>query len=351
MTFTLDPELSRAVMPPPAIYTDPAFAERERDRIFGGTWQLVARADQLAEDGDFSCAELAGHPIVLVRDGARLRGFHNVCRHRAGPVAAGCGRRKSLSCRYHGWTYGLDGRLRAAPEMDGVDGFAEGDHRLVPIEVGRRGPLVFAALAPATTLDDQLDGVRGLDPDLRFVMRRRYPVASNWKVYVDNYLEGYHIPVVHPELHRELDYDAYRTETARYWSRQHAPLRPVAGDDGDRSYRPEAGADAAYYWLFPNMMLNIYQGQLQTNLVVPVAVDRCEVVFDWFAPECPDDPLSDPSWARLIEMSELVQDQDAAICAAVQRGLSSPAAPRGRYSARRENGLHHFHSLLRDFLG
>ena len=341
MTFEIDPDLARAEALPPAAYTDPALLARERERIFARTWRLAARADQLAEVGAYVACELAGEPVLLVRTDAGVRGWFNVCPHRGGPLARGCGVRKTIQCGYHGWTYGLDGRLLHAPEMTGgdVSGIA-----LAPVEVATWGPLVFAAIDPVMSFDEYLAGVPAPAADLAFVMRKEYPVAANWKIYVDNYLEGYHIPVVHPELHKELDYDRYRTITAGWWSRQEAPLRPVpAGGGAGRAYVPAPGNDdAAYYWAFPDLMLNLYQGQLQTNVVVPLAVDRTVVVFDWYAAA----PMPPETWDRLVGFSEHVQAQDAAICETVHRNMGSRGARRGRYSPRRENGVHHFHRLV-----
>jgi choline monooxygenase len=350
MSFAFEPDIRRAHTPPAHLYTDPAVFELERQRVFARSWQLAARASQLSETGAYVAARVAGQPIVAVRDGDELRAFHNVCRHRAGPVASGCGIRKSIQCAYHGWTYGLDGRLMRAPEMGGVEGFRCEDVALESVAVGRWGPLVMCGLEPAVELEALVGGI-SLDSDLAFVLRREYELDCNWKIYVDNYLEGYHIPFVHPELMRELDYDQYSTTTDRYWSRQYAPLRPVARPADARRYVPRLDDDdAAYYWIFPNMMLNIYQGQLQTNIVEPLGVERTRVVFEWYAAVPPDDAEVDPKWSSLVEFSDLVQDQDTHICEAVQRNMRSPACRPGRYSARRENGVHHFHGLLHEFL-
>lgn len=350
MPFAFEPDIRRAHTPPPSLYTDPAVLGLEQRRVFGRTWQPAARLDQLSESGAYVAARIAGHSIVTVRDGDALRAFHNVCRHRAGPVARGCGARQSLQCAYHGWTYRLDGTLSRAAEMDGVVDFRPEDLSLAPVAVGAWGPLVMCALDPAVGLDEVVGRIE-VDAGLAFVMRREYELACNWKIYVDNYLEGYHIPFVHPELMRELDYDQYRTDTDRYWSRQYAPLRPVVAQTGRRRYVPAPGDDdAAYYWIFPNIMLNIYQGQLQTNVVEPLGSDRTRVVFEWYAASPPDDPTTDPKWSSLVGFSDLVQQQDADICEAVHRNMRSPAARPGRYSVRRENGVHHFHGLLHEFL-
>lgn len=355
LVFPFDPDIRRASTIPSRLYVDPLYLALEEEKIFGRTWQLVGRLEQLAENGSFLTADIAREAIVVLRDGDRLRGFHNICLHRAGPVAQGCGRRQTLQCRYHGWTYRLDGSLLRAPEMEGSEGFDPEAMRLMPVQVATWGPLVFANLdLKAPPLEQYLDGIPArtakFRPEaMRYVMRKAWPVACNWKVYVDNYLEGYHVPVVHPGLNKELDYDEYRVEPHRYWSLQHAPLRPVT--TADRNYVPAApGDDAQYYWLFPNMMLNVYQGQMQTNIVIPRGADACEVVFEWFSTDPPTDAANDPTWSRLVAFSDEIQIEDIEICEQVQKNLRSRSYDRGRYSAARENGVHHFHSLLHEFM-
>jgi choline monooxygenase len=242
--------------------------------------------------------------------------------------------------------------------MEGVEGFRADEMRLVPVQVATWGPLVFANLdGKAPPLLEVLEDVPARVAPfgcerMRYVTSKHWDIACNWKVYVDNYLEGYHLPVVHPGLHKELDYDQYRVEPHRYFSIQHAPLRPVHGGATDRKYDP-ARADvpeAVYVWLFPNVMLNVYLGQMQTNVVLPLGHDRTRVVFDWYAAEPPADPAGDAEWTRLLAFSDEIQDEDVAICETVQRNLRSRVYDRGRYSARRENGVHHFHSLLHEHL-
>jgi choline monooxygenase len=355
--FDFEPEISRAATIPSRCYTDPAFLALEEERVFCRTWQLVGRADQVAESGQFFTAEIGDESIVVLRDGNEIRGFHNICRHRAGPVAHGCGKRQTLQCRYHGWTYSLDGQLLRAPEMEESAGFRAADYRLMPVQVAVFGPLVFAMIdAGAPPLSHFLGDIperaaRFHVDEMRWVMRKSWTVRCNWKVYVDNYLEGYHIPVVHPSLHKEIDYGEYRVEPHRYWSLQHAPLRPVGAAAGDRKYVPAAeGEQAQYYWLFPNVMLNVYQGQMQTNVVLPRGHDACEVVFEWYSANPPEDASTDAQWTKLVAFSDEIQDEDIEICEQVQKNLRSRAYDRGRYSAAREVGVHHFHSLLHEFL-
>jgi choline monooxygenase len=357
LRFPFDANIARASTIPARLYFDPVYFELERDRIFARTWQLAARTEQLQRTGDYVAVEVAGERVVLVRDGEALRGFHNICLHRAGPVAEGCGRRQTLQCRYHGWTYDLTGGLIRAPEMEGVERFSPEDMHLLPVQVAAWGPLVFVNLdrnAPplAHYLEDIPERASRFDAGrMRYVMRKEYELACNWKVYVDNYLEGYHVPVVHPGLHKELDYDQYRVETFRYYSRQHAPVRPARPGDASRRYLPASPEEEPqYYWLFPNVMLNVYYGQMQTNVVEPLDHQRTRVVFDWYAVEPPADPATDPVWAGMVAFSDEIQIEDVEICEAVQRNLRSRVYDRGRYSAKRENGVHHFHALLHEFL-
>jgi choline monooxygenase len=358
LVFPFDPNIAAASTIPARLYNDPVYLELERERVFAHSWQLVGRVEQVAEHGQYFTAEVGNDAIVILRDGGRLRGFHNVCLHRAGPVASGCGKRNTLQCRYHGWTYGLDGGLLRAPEMDGVERFRPEEMHLVPVTVATWGPLVFANLdGKAPPLLEVLEDVPSrVAPfrceEMRYVMRKEWEIACNWKVYVDNYLEGYHLPVVHPGLHKELDYDQYTVEPHRYFSIQHAPLRAVHGGNPDRKYDPARTevAEAVYVWLFPNVMLNVYMGQMQTNVVIPLSHDRCRVVFEWYSAQPPADPGADPEWSKLLAFSDEIQDEDIRICEVVQRNLRSRIYDRGRYSAARENGVHHFHSLLHEFL-
>jgi choline monooxygenase len=358
LVFPFDPNIARASTIPARLYNDPVYLELERERVFAHTWQLVGRLEQVAQSGQFFTADVGNDAIVVLRDGEALRGFYNICLHRAGPVASGCGKRQTLQCRYHGWTYRLDGSLLRAPEMEGTEDFRPDDMRLIPVQVATWGPLVFANLdGKAPPLAEMLEDIPNrVAPfhceEMRYVMRKEWDVACNWKVYVDNYLEGYHLPVVHPGLHKELDYDQYKVEPHRYYSIQHAPIRRMPAGNTGRRLRPQDTdvAEALYVWLFPNVMLNVFMGQMQTNAVLPLSHDRTRVAFEWYAAEPPADPTTDPRWSRLIEFAEEIQEEDVEICEVVQRNLRSRVYDRGRYSAARENGVHHFHSLLHEFL-
>jgi choline monooxygenase len=347
--FTFEQDLAAASTIPADWYRDAGLFEREREAIFGRAWQLVGHADQVGAPGDFFTCTVAGEPLVLTRaEDGTLRAMSNVCRHRAGPVAEGAGNRKALQCGYHGWTYGLDGSLRAMPEWDGVRGFEKGAVCLPAFRAETWGPFVFVNLDSgarplAESLGSMAEETRLLPLDrMRLLKRVDYELACNWKVYVDNYLEGYHIPFVHPGLFRMLDYRAYRVETFALHSKQHAPLRAGSEESPD-------APEALYYWLFPNLMLNFYPGSLQTNVIQPLSPERTLTRFEWHVLD-PASAGAAERVARSFAFSDQIQKEDIAICEAVQRGLRSRTYRTGRYSVLRENGVHHFHGLLARFL-
>jgi len=335
--------LQSAVALQAPLYTDANVSSIEHSAVFARSWQLVAHAAQLAGTGDHVVADIAGVPLVLVRgDDGILRALHNVCRHRAGPLATCDGRgAKALRCKYHGWTYSLDGRLRSASEMGDAHDFDPGAIALPQAQVAEWQGLVFVALGDVPPLTEVFAGIdtrtaaHRLDT-FRFDRRTSYEVACNWKAYVDNYLEGYHVPHIHPELNRMLDYRSYTTELAPWYSLQHSPL-----ESADALY---GNGEALYYFIWPNTMLNILPGRLQTNRVVPLAPGRCRVEFDYFYTAGADDAAKR---AQDEAFSDKVQHEDIDICERVQRGLASGSYLAGRLNPKRETGVHHFHELYR----
>ena len=276
-----------------------------------------------------------------------------MCRHRGSLILQGQGCAKNLKCPYHSWTYDLKGELLNAPEFDGVRNWNRSDVRLPEYRPEVFGPLLFLNLAnQPLSFSDILGNIpneiekHGFPlQSYRFLTRTEYVIQCNWKVYVDNYLEGYHLPSVHPALTRELDYKQYRVDTFRYHSSQWAPLRPVSKSE-ERRYDPQANTPAPlYYWIFPNSMISIYPDNLHTTVVLPLAVDKTLTIFDWY-----ELPETAKSLESTIAFSDGVQKEDVAICEKVQAGLRSRSYERGRFSVSRENGVHHFHRLLAEFL-
>jgi choline monooxygenase len=365
----VNPQLECAETLASRFYTDPAILALEKAQIFLRTWQLVGTLSQpcgelngvkrtIADPETYFAADVAGEPIVVVRNkSGTLRAFSNVCRHRAGPIAQGAGCRNVLNCAYHGWTYTLDGRLIGTPEVDGVEFFDRSTMGMVPLLCETWQQFIFVNFdRDAPSLSEYLGNIPQLSSAFPFqglslTERRDYYVNCNWKVYVDNYLEGYHIPIVHPGLMKEIDYPRYRCETFRYHSQQIGPVKDLkSGDTHERMYPPGSGLpEALYFWVFPNLMLNIYPDNIQINVIVPLSHEKTLTIFEWYFHNSHSEKIRERA-ARAIAFSDTVQAEDIHICEAVQRGLRSTTYDRGRYSVKRENGVHHFHRLLAEFL-
>jgi choline monooxygenase len=344
--------LERAWTIPGAWYTDARVADLERRGVWARTWQLVGRTEQVAAPGQYVTGEVAGEPIVVVRgsDGA-LRGFFNVCRHHAAAVmTAPCGKADRLRCPYHGWTYELDGRLRGVPEIEGTD-FDKTQFGLVPLSVATWERFVFVHVDP-----DPVPLVQQLGPlveqvaplglsALHFCERREYTLGCNWKVFVDNYLDGgYHVPHLHEGLASILSHKDYTIENFERFCLQSSPIVSQTRADADAMTASVRKGHALYYWLYPNLMLNWYAGYLDTNLVIPLGIDRVKVVFDFYFDDIGEARAAENR--RSMDVSERIQDEDHAICESVQRGLSSRAYRAGRLSVRREAGENLFHRIL-----
>ncbi|HXA52984.1 MAG TPA: SRPBCC family protein, partial [Candidatus Acidoferrum sp.] len=309
-------------------------------------------AAHVAAPGTFMACDIAGEPVLITRaqDG-QLRAMSNVCRHRGSELCSGHGAANVIRCPYHAWTYTLDGALHGAPEFDGVANWDRARVRLPQFRVETWGPYVFVCQDDAAPSLAEVFGAIpaevaaiGCPLDrLRFACRRDYVIECNWKVYVDNYLEGYHLPAAHPSLFRELDYARYRVDTFRYYSSQIAPIHPRT--DGPRRYAyDDDSQQALYYWIFPNYMLNIYPDNLSVNIIVPLGPEKTLTIFEWFGYGDAGVPQA------TLDFSDEIQQEDIRICESVQRGLRSSHYDRGRFSVKRENGVHHFHGLVAEFL-
>jgi len=343
--------LAEASTIPAPWYVDARIAELESKTVFSKTWQMVGRADQLEKPGHFVTADVAGEPIVVVRgNDSVLRAFFNVCRHHAAAVVTEpCGQASILHCPYHGWNYGLDGALKGMPEFDGVKNFDREKNGLVPVKADIWEGFVFVNLDPqAMSLKDFLGGlVKRVAPlglsKLHYFDRRVYDIHCNWKVFVDNYLDGgYHVPHLHKGLNSVLDYKQYTIENEDRYCLQSSPM--VSGTEDAATATTRKGDRAWYFWQYPNLMINHYQGYMDTNLVLPLDVDHCRVIFDFYFAEV--DQAHSEYNQQSVAVGARVQEEDLGICEAVQQGLKSRAYRAGRLSVRREAGEHLFHRLL-----
>ena len=343
--------LDQASTIPAAWYTDDRVFHLEQQTVFSQSWQVAARADQLKRPGDYVTTEIGGEPIVIVRGSDdRLRGFFNVCSHHAAAVMTEAeGHANNLRCPYHGWTYSLEGELKGTPDFNDVCNFERSENGLQQIEIGSWEKWVLARIAGAEPAPQQVfeaglsAQIRALKlADVHWFEQRRYLLNCNWKVFVDNYLDGgYHVPHLHKGLDSVLDYSEYTIENGARYCLQSSP---VVSTTNTEIAAVRGGHRALYYWLYPNFMLNYYEGVLDTNLVRPVTINRTEVIFDFYFADVSDGARERNS--RSVEVGERIQEEDVDICESVQRGLGSRAYNAGRLSVRREAGEHLFHRLL-----
>ncbi len=348
-----DAPLALAHTIPAAWYTDPRVFDLERDTVFTRSWQVAGRIDELRAPGNYVAGQLPnGEPILVVRaPDETVHGFFNVCRHHAAAVVPdGAGSARQFRCPYHGWTYGLDGTLKGTPDFAGVGDFERSANSLVPLDCAPFQQWVLARTAAGGPAPDAYFGA-GLSAQLdslglgrlHWVERRHYALDCNWKVFVDNYLDGgYHVPFVHRGLDSVLDYSEYTIALGDRFCLQSSPLVTDGADAPTAAVRQ--GGRAAYYWLYPNFMINCYGGTMDTNLVIPRGVERTEVIFDFYFDDV--SPAASARSRASIDVSHQIQLEDEAICLSVQRGLRSRAYGAGRLSVRREAGEHLFHRLL-----
>jgi phenylpropionate dioxygenase-like ring-hydroxylating dioxygenase large terminal subunit len=324
---------------PWAWYSDRDVWALEQERIFARSWQYVGHGGMLSEAGDFLTARCGRVPIVVTHaDDGELRAFVNVCRHRGSTVVEGAGNRKTLQCPYHAWTYGLDGRLLAAPRAD----FEVDEVTLEPIRLERWGPFLFVnADASAEPLADWLGEIPaqvaelGLDVDaLEFHHRSEWNVEANWKVVAENFLECYHCAVAHPSFSALVDVspDAYRLEVGALTSTQVGPAR-----DGARR--------SQFHFVWPNTGINVFPGDpnLSIGPFVPAAPGRTDRFLDYFFGAAVPAAWID----ELLELDDAVGREDTALVERVQVGVSSGALESGRLLGDAEKLVAHFQRLVR----
>ena len=358
--YAVDPDITVAATLPGAFYRDAAAYSLARERVFARSWQWIGDLSGVAAPGSLAPFDLLpgllDEPLLLARDGAgELRCFSNVCTHRGNIlVKAPCSNAEQIRCGYHSRRFDLAGRMTFMPEFAEAKHFPSAHDNLAQAPFGAWANHGFAALEPDAPLaafvgDAQarlawieLDTFRH-DP----ARDRAFDIAAHWALYVENYLEGFHIPFVHPGLNAAVEYASYRSELFAYSS-----LQLALAKDGEPAFdlpreSPDHGVRVAayYWWIFPNLMLNFYPWGLSLNLVQPQGIGRTRVLFRTF--------VRDPGALDRGAGSELdqVESEDEAVVEAVQRGTGARLYRGGRYSPAREQGVHHFHRLLCAALG
>jgi len=327
---------------PASWYRDAGLWPRERETIFARTWLFATHVSALPEPGSWRAEMLAGYPVIIVRDeNGTLRAFHNVCRHRAGPLTnAASGRCEgALVCQYHGWRYALDGRLRQARDFGPADNFDPRDFALFPLKLEVWRGLIFVGIEPAQALREMLaplDARLG-DADwasLAIPLRRTHDIACNWKTYVENYLEGYHIPNMHPSIEAEVVSSQYSVKVDGCVAIHDVPMRAS-----------DAVYDGLWAWAWPNLGVNVYARGLMLERMSPVGAAATRLEYLYLMP--PSEEISNET----IAMSDAVVAEDKWICEKVQENLNAGVYETGRLSPKHESGVAAFQDFVRAALG
>lgn len=339
-------------------YTDKSIFEKIREKIFVRSWQLAPDATQVKTPGEtFPFTLLDGflnEPLLLTRDQQdTIHCMSNVCTHRGNLVVERGGKCSFLKCGYHGRRFGLDGKFQHMPEFEKTCDFPSKSDDLPNLQLNQIGDFLFTSIDPAFSFEEAFGEIKDrLDwfpfDDLRFDSSRSkdYLVNANWMLYCDNYLEGFHIPFIHPSLNAALNYGEYSSEIYKY-----SNLQLGFGKSGTECFdlplnSPDHGKNIAayYYWVFPNLMFNFYPWGLSVNVVKPLAPDLTKVSFLTYIA---DKTKLDRGAGAMLDR---VEREDESVVESVQKGVKSRLYRQGRYSATREQGVHHFHLLVQEFL-
>ncbi|MFN7113196.1 MAG: aromatic ring-hydroxylating oxygenase subunit alpha [Alphaproteobacteria bacterium] len=326
-------------------YHDADMYEAEREKIFFGEWLIFCHEALLPEPGSYVAYTVAGRPVMVIRgkDGA-LRAFHNVCRHRASMVLReGHGKADVLRCIYHGWVYDSEGCLKKAPNFGGDEKALCDRTSLFSIHLRMLGPLVFICMAEnapdfEASLGDLPAALAGTDlSGYKFYDMATHPLACNWKTYIENYMEGYHIPAIHPGLNRDIDFATYRVVPGDRIARHETGLRADRAD--------EAVNNGLWVWVWPNCALNIYKNGMNLELVIPTGPETTELRYCYLFTDVSE--KMEEENRRTIDVSIEVTREDIELCEIVQKNLRGGIYDTGELSPRHENGVVAFHDMVR----
>lgn len=345
--FDIDPDIRRAETLPSGFYTDEKYFEESKDKIFARSWQLVAIADEIDNLKPVTILEnFLDEPVLLTKTNDRINCLSNVCTHRGKILVESDCRANGLRCNYHGRRFNLGGKFLSMPEFERVENFPTEKDDLKEIPFGSLEKLLFASVNPFANFEEFFapvsERLQWLDWNrLKFsaAESRDYFVSAHWALYCENYLEGFHIPFVHKSLNETIDYDSYTTETFRC-----ASLQTGYAKTGEDVFDFDRKIAALYFFVFPNLMLNLYPWGLSVNLVQPLEKNLTKVSYLTF--------ISDESKLKKGAGADLsrVEFEDQAVVESVQRGINSRFYERGRYSPTREQGTHHFHRLIAEWM-
>lgn len=335
--FEIDPAIRKARTLASDFYTDPAYFEMSKEKIFARTWQFVGTADEVNNLKPVNVLEgFLDEPVLLIKNGDGIKCLSNVCTHRGKILIDEPCEAKLIRCSYHGRRFSLDGRFLSMPEFVDVEDFPSEADNLPQIPFASRGGFLFASVDPVASFEEfvfepaiKLGDVES--DGLKLISSKDYEVNAHWALYCENYLEGFHIPFVHHALNEIVDYGTYTTETFRYSSLQ-------------TGFDAHGNVAGRYLFIFPNLMFNFYPWGISVNIVKPISPEKSIVSFLTYVSD--ESKLNEGAGADLHR----VELEDEAVVESVQKGVRSRFYSRGRYSPTREQGTHHFHRLICEFM-
>jgi choline monooxygenase len=354
----VEADIAKAKTISKAFYTSPIYFEEAKEKIFSSCWQFAGSSDMVKEPGSCYPFQLLEHylsePLLLTRDKQNnLHCLSNVCTHRGNILMYEPCKTTNLRCKYHGRLFGMDGKMVSMPEFKEVNDFPSPADDLQHLPLFHWGKWLFTCLKKEKEAEvvfkDMMDRLSWL-PVNEFVFRpelsKDYYVQAHWALYCENYLEGFHIPFVHAGLNAVIDYGEYTTELFSYSNLQLG----IAKDGEDCFDLPPSSIDhgkniaAYYFWVFPNMMFNFYPWGLSINIVQPLSIDKTKVSFLTYVWK--EEKYNRGAGSDL----DKVEMEDEEVVQNVQKGIRSRFYDHGRYSVTREQGTHHFHRLISQFM-
>ena len=350
--FNIHSDIRRAHTLSSKFYTNEKYFCASKEKIFARSWQFVGTTDGANNLEPYTILEdFLDEPILIVRDGASVYCLSNICTHRGKILIETPCQANLIRCGYHGRRFALDGKFLSMPEFETVEDFPCDRDDLPKVPSARWENFLFASIDPFEPFENFVVEMRQrlnwFDFDrLKFVSAKDYAVKAHWALYCENYLEGFHIPFVHQSLNNVIDYGAYRTETFRFSSLQIASAKDDEGAFDLPENSPDYGKriGAYYFFVFPNTMFNFYPWGLSINVVKPINPTLSKISFLTYVSD--ESKLEHGAGAGL----ERVELEDEAVVESVQKGVRSRFYESGRYSPTREQGTHHFHRLIAEFM-
>jgi choline monooxygenase len=353
--FNVNADIHRAETLSSRFYTGDEYFHESKEKIFARSWQLVGRVGEVKNlKPHLILKDFLDEPILIARRDKEFYCLSNVCTHRGKILIENSCEAKGIRCTYHGRRFDLSGKFLSMPEFEQTENFPSKKDDLLQVPFGVWEEFMFASINPIASLQTFLAEMQEkLEPlnlkNLKFASAADYIIKAHWALYCENYLEGFHIPFVHQSLNEAIDFGSYRTETFRFSNLQTGVAKRMdkqqsGASDSETTFDFDGTVAALYFFIFPNLMFNFYPWGLSVNIVKPLAPDLTKVSYLTFVS---DESKLEKGAGKDLNLVEL---EDQAVVESVQKGIRSRFYDKGRYSPTREQGTHHFHRLIAEFM-